>query len=126
MATEQNLVLRPVEVNVAVDIASYTEFVFLVRDAADKPVDLNAYKAVMQMRPYPSAKRLYDELTTENGRIEVADDRVCVTFPEEVTETYKFDQAAYDLYLVAPGGQRYRLLQGVVRTTPMVTTNEAL
>lgn len=126
MATEQNLVLRPVEVNVAVDIASYTEFVFLVRDATDMPVDLTHYTAVMQMRPYPSAKRLYDELTTENGRVEIAEDRVRVVFPEEVTATYKFDQAVYDLYIIAPEGRRYRLLQGVVRTTPMVTTNEAL
>lgn len=126
MATEQNLVLRPVEVNVAVDIASYTEFIFHVRDATDEPVDLTNYRAVMQMRPYPSAKRLYDELSTENGRVEVEEDRVRIVFPEEVTQTYRFDQAAYDLYVIAPAGRRYRLLQGVVRTTPMVTTNEAL
>ena len=121
MADLQNLLLRPVEINPVVDKASDTMYAFEVQDASGTPVDLRGYSAVMQLRPYPQAKRLYDELSTEEGRLEVKGNAVIINFPAEKTKDYKFESAFYDLVITSMDGRRYRIAEGEVRTTPWVT-----
>lgn len=121
MAKVENLLLRPVEINPIVDQASDTDYWFELLDACGKPLDLSSFTAVMQLRPYPGAKKIYDELTTENGRLKIVGNAVAISFPSEVTATYKFDAAFYDLVIISLGKLRYRVAEGVVRTTPWVT-----
>lgn len=121
MADLQNLLLRPVEINPVVDQASDTTYGFELQDAHGTPIELRGFTAVMQLRPYPKAKKVYDELTTENGRLKINGNTVVIHFPAEVTATYKFDTAVYDLVIVSLDQLRYRVAEGVVRTTPWVT-----
>ena len=121
MASTQNLLIRPVEINTPVDNATDQSYQFEVRDAEGGEVDLRGYTAVMQLRPYPKSKKIYDELTTENGRLAIKGATVYITFPAGVSAGYKFDTAVYDLVIVSLGGLKYRIAQGVIRTTPQVT-----
>ena len=121
MSEYVGLNIRPVVVNPVVDAASDTEYVFVVKDASDEEVDLSEYTAKMQLRPYPGASKVYDELTTENGRLEIEGGKISVHFPHEVTDLYKFAQAVYDLYVYVPGSAQYRVVQGTVQVSKGVT-----
>lgn len=121
MAETQNLRIRPVEINVPVDNASDQSYAFQLHDQNGDEVDLRGYTAEMELRPYPRAKKVYDTLTTENGRLEVIGCTVNILFPAPVTAEYKFESAVYDLVIVSPSGAKFRVAQGVVRTSPQVT-----
>jgi hypothetical protein len=113
--------IKPVPINPTVDKFSDTVFEFLFRDGAGEPVDLAGYKARLQMRPYPRAKRLYDELTTENGRLEIDGSKVIIKFPAAETVKYKFDRAFYDLVVISEGGGQYRIAEGLIELRPEVS-----
>ena len=121
MSEYVGLNIRPVVVNPVVDAASDTDYVFVVKDAADEELDLSDCTAKMQLRPYPGATRLYDELTTENGRLEITGGRINIYFPHEVTDLYTFAQAVYDLYVYIESGEQYRVAQGTVQVHKGVT-----
>ena len=121
MAEVVKLNIKPVPVNPVVDKASDTVYVFEIADATGGPVILSDYTAKMELRPFPWAKRTFDTLTTENGRLTIGDSHIVIRFPAEVTATYKFTRAAYDLVLVAPSGERYRVAEGEVFFRPEVT-----
>lgn len=121
MASEENLLLRPVEVNPVVDGYSDTDYLFVVQDARGVPCDVAAFSAVMELRPYVGAKKVYDTLSTENGRIEANKRGIEVHFPASVTKDYRFDRAVYDLVIVSLDGHRYRVAEGTVSFTPWVT-----
>ena len=82
---------------------------------------MSNYTAAMQLRPYPGAKKVYDELTTENGRLTVEGDQITIRFPASVTGEYKFDKAVYDLYIKSMHGYQYRVAQGGVQVSREVT-----
>lgn len=120
MAQEHRLNIRPVSFNPVVDGATDTYFGFVVRDAQAE-VDLTGYTAKMEIRPYRGAKRVYDTLTTENGRISIDKGTIRVHFPAEVTKGYTFSKAEYDLIVVSMSGYRYRIIEGTVEFNPGVT-----
>ena len=121
MSDEVKLNIRPVEVNPAVDGRSDTAYVFQVADELGGKIDLGGYSARMQLRPHPRSKRVYDELTTENGRISVAGDQITVRFPASVTANFKFDRAVFDLIIISASGMQYRIVQGLIEFSPGVT-----
>jgi hypothetical protein len=76
----------------------------------------------MQLRPYKGASTLYDELTTENGRLELDEEGgVTIRFPASVTAGFSFRQAAYDIVVEAASGAQYRVAEGVVMFNKGVT-----
>lgn len=121
MAEVVKLNIRPVPINPTVDKASDTIYAFEIRDASGGCVDLRGYSARMVLRPYPTAKRVYDELTTENGRLEIVGGTISIYFPADVTVTYKFTRAVYDLLIVSMAGLRYRVAEGEIYFRPEVT-----
>lgn len=121
MSEVVKLNIRPVEINPTVDTLSDTIYVFCLRGADDEPLDVSNYTAAMQLRPYPGAKKVYDELTTENGRLTVEGDQITIKFPASVTGEYKFDKAVYDLYIKSMHGYQYRVAQGGVQVSREVT-----
>lgn len=121
MADKVNLNIMPVPINPVVDCAADTVYTFVVKDGASQEVDLSEFTVAMQMRPYPRAKRLYDEFTEEDGRLSILGSRITVRFPAEITKTYKFAKAFYDLVIVSPQGLRYRVAEGEVDFRPEVT-----
>lgn len=122
MAEVVNFNLRPVGFNPVVDDASDTVYILDIRDSGDNPCDLTDYKAKMDLRPYPRAEAIYDELTTENGRLVIDGSKVEVHFPASVTSTYDFLKAYYDL-LVMYEGKQWRVAQGVIVFSKEVTAN---
>lgn len=120
MAQEKRLNIRPVSFNPVVDGATDTYFGFVVRDAMNE-VDLTGFQAKMEIRPYRGAKRMYDTLTTENGRISIDKGTIRVNFPAEVTKSYAFSKAEYDLVVITTSGLRYRVIEGTVEFNPGVT-----
>lgn len=120
MAEEHRLNIRPVGLNPVVDKGSDTLFGFLVKDAMNE-VDLTDYTAKMEIRPYAGSKRIYDTLTTENGRLFISGGMIHMNFPAEVTKDYTFSKASYDLLVTSPSGLTYRILEGDVSFKPGVT-----
>ena len=108
MSEVVKLNIRPVEINPTVDTLSDTIYVFCLRGSDDEPLDVSNYTAAMQLRPYPGAKKVYDELIT-------------IRFPASVTGEYKFDKAVYDLYIKSMHGYQYRVAQGGVQVSREVT-----
>lgn len=121
MAEVVKLNIRPVPVNPTVDKDSDTIYVFELQDATGGSVDLRGYTAKMELRPFHWAKRVYDTLSTENGRLEVRGSSVTIHFPAEVSATYRFTRAVYDLVIISQGGVRYRIAEGEVYFRPEVT-----
>ena len=119
MAEVVKLNIRPVPVNPVVDKASDTIYTFEIHDATGGCVDLRGYMAKMTLRPFHSSKRAYDELTTENGRLEIRGGTVTVRFPADVTVTYKFTRA--DLLIISMDDLQYRVAEGEVYFRPEVT-----
>lgn len=122
MSEVVKLNIKPVVVNPVVDACSDTTYVFVVEDRGHEQIDLSDYSAKMQIRPYPGAKKLYDELTTENGRLAIDKNAITIKFPANVTGAYAYDRAVYDLYIVSLDRLQYRVAQGEIDVSREVTT----
>ena len=121
MSEVVKLNIKPTEINPIVDACSDTTYVFVLRGGDDSELNVSDYAAAMQLRPYSGSKKVYDELTTENGRLVVEGGRITIKFPASVTANYKFDAAVYDLYIVSVDGMQYRVAQGGVQVSREVT-----
>lgn len=121
MSEKLNLNIRPMEVNPTVDCASDTEYTLVAVDPSGKELDFGGYSFVMELRPYVRSKRIYDTMSTDNGRISVDGGKVTLKFPADVTAGYKFETAVYDLIAVSEDGLRYRIAEGQIEFYPEVT-----
>ena len=121
MSDEVKLNIWPTPVNPIVDNAADVTYIFVVYDAGHNEVDFEGYTAKMQLRPYVKAKRVYDEMTTEDGRIKIDGGRITLWFPAHITVDYKFDHAVYDLVVTSPAGTKYRVAEGEVSFRGAVT-----
>lgn len=121
MSDEVKLNIKPVFVNPTVDSCSDTVYTFQVCDESGNEVDLRGFTGKMQLRPFIRSKRVLDELTTENGRIQIRGSDITVWFPSDVTAKFKFERAVYDLVIMSQGGLKYRVVQGEVEFNPGVT-----
>lgn len=121
MAQQEHLEVWPVRVNPTVDKLSDVSYTFKLVSSTGDDLDLTGYTALMELRPYVRAKRVFDTLTTENGRIEINQNAVVITFPASVTAEYKFDEAVYDLLVVSPLGLRHRIVEGSIDFNDGVT-----
>lgn len=96
-----------------VNAGSDSERIFRVLDGDFQPLSLAGYTARMQVRPYVSAAKAVDDLTTENGRIVIEDvGRVHVYLTHEATSKYNFDEGVYDIEIVAGNGDVTRIVGG--------------
>lgn len=95
------------------------------KDVEQDPIDITDYTARMHIRPELESSDILLQLTTENGRIEITDPengqfRIQLTAAE--TDELDFEDAVYDLELVAPGGEPvFRLLRGKARVSLQIT-----
>lgn len=74
----------------------------------NQPVDLIGYTARMQIRPKLESTSVIHELTTENSGI-ILDNvykTITLTIPDEVTATFDFVTAVYNLELIKAGDVR--------------------
>lgn len=98
------------------------EVELIVKSDGSTPDDLSGYTARMMIRQSIRDDTVLDELTTENGRIEITalSGKVVLKFPSSATEGYDFTRGVYDLELVS-GAVVTRILQGEVEVDLEVT-----
>lgn len=86
------------------------------------PYDLTGWTARMQIRRRQGAE-VQIEATTENGKITLGGvaGTVLVKLEDEDTAELSFRTMAYDLELINPDGDVFRLLKGAVAVDPNIT-----
>ena len=108
-------------------------FAFYTDNNGDEvPVDLSSCSFIMTLRQALN-KPIVDILTSDNGRIDigtVTDNEFVITetrpnairlnFPHDVTTSFVFPSAVYDLFKIASNGTRELLLQGTVTVNKSV------
>lgn len=84
--------------------------------------DLHGYMAEMQIRQGRFGAPV-DELTSENGRLEIDVERsaILMKMPHSCTEKYPCAQLLYDIEITSSEGERHRILQGVITVSGEIT-----
>lgn len=96
--------------------------IFIVCDHEGNALPLDGCTARSQIRPYPTSETILDEMTTENGRLEcMAEGKLRMLLPNDVTSGFSFEEAVYDLELVLPDTKVIRLIEGLVKVSKEVT-----
>jgi hypothetical protein len=81
----------------------------------DFPVDFTGSTARMHVREKYSSADTLIELTTENGGIELgADGSIQLSISATDTATLSFSRGVYDLEIVPPAGEPYKIIKGNV------------
>ena len=101
--------------DLVVDTGTDSTYIFSIVDSKGQAILTEGYTARMQVRPYLCADVVFDELTTENGRLEFIDTgKLQMTMTSEATDQYKFEKALYDIEIVSPEGKVTRVVEGRV------------
>lgn len=71
------------------------------------PVDLTGFTARMQLRANINDDTVIEELTSENGKINISNvnKTITLTIPASTTAGYTFSTAVYSLEMISSGGQ---------------------
>lgn len=95
--------------------------------ASREPVKMSSWRGCCQLRPAPRSNTLYDELSTENGRMTLSDSgEITLLWPPEVTAGFDFGSACCDVLLISPDGTVTRLVEISIAIAPRVTQLNAL
>jgi hypothetical protein len=108
--------------DIAIDQGATFELAMVYKDAAGVVVNLTGYTVAMQIRASVGGK-MFASATTANGRITVnASGNIAIAIPAAETANINVEQAVYDLFLHAPGGDPVKkLLYGDAVVNPSVT-----
>ena len=91
---------------------------------ASAPMDLTGAEIRMQTRYAKLADEVLIDANTDNGLIGIEDAQggvFVLDFPAELTDSFDFWNAVYDIEVELPGGVVYRLLEGRIHVDPQVT-----
>lgn len=93
------------------------------KDGADEVVDLSNYTARMQIRASTKSTAVLISLTTENGRITIDGPNGSITLLVIPTDTTPLEvtRGVYDIEIIDPTGNVWRIMQGTVYFDPEVT-----
>ena len=85
-------------------------------------VDFTGSTARLHVRSKYGATETLIELTTENGGIELTEDgEITLSVSAEDTAALTFSRGVYDLEIVAPAGEPYKIIKGNVFVKREVT-----
>lgn len=117
------MTIEPVTYNLTVYQGATFSQEFLWQDADQDPVDLTGYAARMMARANVADAAPFLDLTTENGGIALGGASGTVTLSMSAAATAAITAAvgAYDLELIAPGGDVTRLVQGAITISREIT-----
>lgn len=111
--------------NLVADQGSTFSRTILWKDPAKKAINLEGYKARMQIRPSMDSETVTLELTTENNGIELDNETGTITIyiSDETMVNIPEHQYVYDLELLGPSADifTYKLLYGNFAVRPEVT-----
>lgn len=96
----------------------------LVVNVIGGPTDLTGYTGRMQVREYKADTDVLVDVLASNIVVNPLTDQVVVTIPDELLAAYTVAQGVYDLYIIGPGGDRWRVIEGVVRFSQSVTRED--
>jgi hypothetical protein len=87
------------------------------------PIDLTGYSARMQIRASVAAPAVLLDFTVANGRIIIDEPNgiIRLRLEEADTSAITWKQGVFDLEVIQPNGDVFRLIQGAVRTSPETT-----
>jgi len=93
------------------------------KDSAGVPVNLAGYSARMQVRRSASSDDVLLEMTTQNGKIQIAaaTGTVTLVFGATTTAAINWRRGKYDLELVSADGTVTRLIEGEISVSPEIT-----
>lgn len=96
---------------------------FTWQGADKRSRNLTGYTAKMQIRATAAATAVLQELSSVNGKISLGGNLGTIDLHLTALETasYSWSTAVYDLELIAPSGDVYRLVEGGVTVSPEVT-----
>jgi hypothetical protein len=88
-----------------------------------RPTNITGFTAKMQIREKWHSTDVIHELTTENGGIilTIDDASILLTILPNITSTFKFNKAVYDVKMISPGGDVTRVFEGIVTLHKEVT-----
>ena len=92
-------------------------------DAEGEALNLSGFKARMQIRRFSWSPELIDDLSSENGRIDIDQENGLMTlhFSNEKTSSFPIADLVYDLELTSSEGRVSRIMQGAVEISAEVT-----
>lgn len=93
-----------------------------IKNPDGTPFNLTGYSARMQIRRQITDTAFYVELTTANGRITInpTQGEINLYLSDEVTQTIPRD-GVYDLEIENTYGEKFYVIEGLVRLRPEVT-----
>lgn len=111
-ATKQDLVVEQDATNV------------VVLTVIDGPSTLVGYEGRMDIRERKASTERLAQLDSTDIVVTDETRQVVVTIPSSATALYDWDEGYYDLYVVGPGGDRWRLAEGRARLSKTVTRED--
>lgn len=111
---------RTTKLNLTIPQGSVYRFVVTVVGGPD---DMTGFAGWMQIRDTKASDVVLDELTTEIT-VNHTTRQVVVTIPDTVTELYAWDNAVYDLVIIGPDDERWRVVEGYVHVNHSVTRED--
>ena len=81
------------------------------------PYDLNGFTITSQIRKTYKSTVVVGTFTPTNPAL----GRIILTLTDEETAAIAAGRYVYDVFIQGPGGQRYRVLEGMITVTPSVT-----
>ena len=109
------------KIRVDIDRNADTDVLFQFKDDDGKIVDLSGYTLKMQVRPKPQSAKLFDELSTETGKLIIEEEQVRAKITAEATLDYDADTCYFDILATSQEGRKTRICEGVIVTSPEVT-----
>ena len=109
------------KIRVDIDRNADTDVLFQFKGEDGEIVDLKGYTLKMQVRPKPQSTKLFDELSTENGKLVVEDEHVRAKITAEASLDYDADTCYFDILATSQDGRKTRICEGIIVTSPEVT-----
>jgi hypothetical protein len=118
--------MQPATINITIYKGStYSKEIQWLSGEPPVPVDLTGCTARMQLKASAFDSTNLDQLSTENGRIQIYDPtqgKLRIKFPANVSSQYNFNTALYDLEIVFQSEENvYRIAKGTITTDPEIT-----
>jgi PIN domain nuclease of toxin-antitoxin system len=111
------------KVNLVINQGATFRHRFAWRDKNGRPIDVTGFTARMQIRADAAASAALVTLTTENGGIALGGKAgtVALYLNDTNTSAITWNKGVYDIQLVSPSGDVFRMVGGIVTVSAATT-----
>lgn len=109
--------------NLKINQGATFRFKFTWKDSKSRLIDLTGFVARMHVRAEVAASAVLIALNTENGGILLGgkSGTISLYLSDAATSALSWAKGVYDIELVSPSGEVFRLVSGAVSVSPEVT-----